>query len=682
MRMGRGGTAGWWSGVAVCAAFALPSGAMAADAGSVQVLAHESFRPLPAVAVTGSAKPSAGSLRTLKFDAFGRRFSLLLEPNPRLTPGAADAGPALSLYQGTVENVPGSWVRMSAKGQAIRGAFWDGRELYLVDSAAAVGRTDAGADANVIFRMSDVESPAGSTFCTAAPESLQGKGAYDRMLKELKNSPVIMQATGATLRLEISAVADQLFRARYASDQQARDEILTRINIVDGIYSSQLQVEIQVPTMNIGDEVAGELSGDADPNVLIRELGQLRERTPVLRARGLTHLFTGRDLGGPTVHTVGIAYNDALCSARYGAGLTQTSTSTVIDALITAHEIGHNFGAHHDGDASHECASTPLGQYLMSPSVSQNAQTFSECSLTRMRSRIPAATCLMPLSAPDLEVPPDLGTSSHAVGAPFAWTLTVANKGGSIAYDSTATLEVPPVVSVNDAFVVGGTCTRSSVGRVQCSVGDIPAGGSRAVNLSLSSDVLGSNSISARVFAPDDIHTANNLGDGTLVIDPEADLAVSAQAPSSVVAGNTATASFTVTNSASIEVSAVHIAVTVSGGVAVASGEITGGSCSVSGSAAQCSLPSLAGGASATGTLTLNAVTSGTASLTAVVSGGYVDPTAGNNTAESSISVVPGPTGTGPGKSKGGGGSLQAWLLTALGTLAGLRRRRASRLLP
>ncbi len=196
------------------------------------------------------------------------------------------------------------------------------------------------------------------------------------------------------------------------------------------------------------------------------------------------------------------------------------------------------------------------------------------------------------------------------------------------------------------------------------------------MNLSLSSDVLGSNSISARVSAPGDIQTGNNLGDGTLVIDPEADLSVSAQAPASVIAGQTATASFTVTNAAPIDVGTVQIAVTVSGGVTVAAGEITGGSCSVSGSAAQCNLPSLAAGASATGTLTLNAITTGTSSLTATVSGSYVDPTPANDAAERSINVVPAATGTTPARGKGGGGSINALLLAALGTLAGLRRRK------
>ncbi len=673
MRIRRGDQAGWWPEIVVCAAVALPSGAMAADPGPLRILTHEPFRPLPAVSAPGVAKSTAGSLRTLKFDAYGRRFSLLLEANKRLTPASSE-GPALSLYQGTIENVSDSWVRLSAKGQTIRGALWDGRELYLVDSAAGLGEADA--DATIIFRLSDTEVPPGHTFCSDAPATgpQSGRAAYSQLLHELKNTPAIMQATGATLRLEVSALADDLLRARYSSDQQTRDEILTRINIVDGIYSSQLQVEIQVPTFNIADTTTARLSASVEPDALIKELGSLRRNTPALRARGLTHLFTGRNLTGDTV---GIAFTDSLCHPEHGAGLTQLSTFTTLDALVTAHEIGHNFGAHHDGDAMYECAATPQNQYLMSPSVNSGATTFSDCSRMQILSRMQAASCLLPLSAPDLEIPTDLGTSSHAVGVPFDWTLSVSNKGGSTAYDSDVTLQVPPAVSVEEAFVAGGTCT-SGGGRVQCKLGNIPAGGNRIVNLVLRSDVLGSNSISASVSTAGDQQRWNNAGDGTLIIDPEADLSVSAQAPASVVTGTSAVMSFTVTNSASIAVESVEVVTTVSGGVSVASGEIAGGTCTVSSGSARCVLPSLAAGQSVNGTLTLNTLTAGTAVLTATVSGRYIDPASANNAAEQSISVVSPVTTTSAPRSKGGGGSSGLLLIAALGALARVRHRLAS----
>ena len=678
MQVRRGGQASWLPALALCVAFAMPAVAAAADSMPLQILVHEPFRPIPAAPVAGASKSSPGSIRQLKFDAYGRRFNLLLEPNRRLTgalPTSAE-GPALTLYQGTLENVPNSWVRMSAKAQAIRGAIWDGRELYLVDSSAALGPSVAAeTEETIIFRLSDTQVPAGSTFCGDAPkaDAQSGQSAYSNMLRELKNSPVIMQAAGATSRLEISALADALFRTRYGTDSQAQDAILSRINIVDGIYSSQLNVEIQIPTMNLNDAVAAQLSATTDANELIKDLGQLRKRTPVLHARGLTHLFTGRDLQGTTV---GIAYTAGLCRDEFGAGLTQTGSSTTIDALITAHEIGHNFGAPHDGEKA--CTATPAGQYLMSPSVNTNATTFSQCSLNQIRPHMQSASCLLPLTAPDLAIPLDLGTTQHAVAKPFSWELQINNIGGSTANSSDVTLWVPPVMLVQEAFVAGGTCT-SGAGRVQCQMGNIPASGSRVVKMTLQSDVIGSNSIAARVFSGGDLNAGNNSGDGTLVIDPEADLSVSTAAPASVLTGSTLIAGFIATNAAAIAVESVEIAITAYGGVSLANAEIAGGSCLIaSASTAQCSLPSLAAGTSASGTLTLNALTSGNAAVRAQISGGSFDPAAANNAAEQAISVVATATATPASRSKGGGGSGDLFLLAALSSLRGLRRLRCT----
>ncbi len=678
MGLSGGSGTGRWPGIVLCATLAAPAVAMGhSDAATpVRILAHEAFRPILSAPPAGSQK--ASTVRALKFDAYGRRFNLALELNPRLTAAAKAAqaeGSALSLYQGTIENVPGSWVRMSAKAQSISGMIWDGDELYLVDSAAVLG-DDARAGETIIFKLSDAQFDSDAPFCGKEPLR-SGKDAYAALVTELKNSPIIMQAAGASTRLEVSALADSLFRNRYSSVQTAREAVLVRLNNVDGIFSSQLGVEIQVPTTNIDDALTSQLPATTDANTLVSELGSLRERTSLLRARGLTHLFTGRDLDGTTV---GIAYTDSLCHRRYGAGLTQTSGNSTIDSLITAHEIGHNFGAPHDGDPEKQCASTPQGQYLMSPSVNAGATTFSQCSVNVILPRMQAATCLLPLTAPDLSIPIDLGTHTAAVGRPFEWQLEVRNTGGSTAISSSARLFVPPVVMIDDVFVAGGTCTSASGGgAVTCEMGNIPAGGSRVIAMTMHSDIVGSNSISAHVSTLNDAQTSNNSGDGTLVIEPEADLAITADAPATGVVGSNLTASFTVTNAAVIDVTGVQVEVSFSEAMQPSAGQIAGGDCTVSTSSIRCTVASLAANGSAAGTITATPRSAGTATIATAVSGDYVDPNSANDRAERSVSVAPvpstEPSNTGGGK--GGGGSTSPLLLLALSLLGLLRRPRA-----
>jgi len=683
-----------WRGAALCAAaFAIaPAVGASLEAGPARVTHYEPFTMVAAAgSATGSTarKASDGGVRDLHFDAYGRRFDLTLERNSRLADAVATASPAAagaaqSLYRGSLDNVPGSWVRMSAKGQTVRGMIWDGRDLYVVELAdavrdAAAAPIQAPAGSTVIFKLADTLIENGATFCGAADisgaGSQKGSDAYQSMLNELKGTPAIMRAAGASVRLELSALGDAAFHDRFASEQEARDEILLRLNNVDGIFSAQLGVEIQVPTLSIATDATDPFTATTVPGTLLNELGKLRKNTASLRARGLTHLFTGRNLDG---NTVGIAYQDTLCRQEFGVGLTEASgRGAWIESLIAAHEIGHNFGAAHDGDPDDACAATPEGQFLMSPSVNQNASTFSDCSLAMMRPRMQAASCIVSLPPANLAIPADLGTVRQPLGMPFEWDLAVTNAGGSPALDSHVELLVPPVVTVDDAWVAGGTCT-SGGGAITCQMGDIPGSTTRIVHLTLRSDVVGTNSISAHVGAQNDAQAADNDGSGTLVIDAAADLAAMLQSDSSVTTGSSVTANFSVTNLSAIAALTVNVEFTLSSGLAAASAQLAGGTCFVAAQTFRCTLPTLAAGATASGTVVINAVSAGAASVQASVQSSDVDPNAANDVAIKSITVtqpVSNPAQGGSAAGGGGGGSSGPLLLLGLLGLRFARRR-------
>jgi hypothetical protein len=512
-----------------------PTSTFAAEARTARIRYYEPFNVLATGAAGGSQKANTGTVRKAHFNAYGRRFDLSLEKNAKLAaalPPADASGPTLSLYRGVIENIPGSWVRLSAKGQTVRGMIWDGRDLYIAELADTVRDSldtalPAPSGETVIFKLADAEIDKEAAFCATTNDasSRNGIDAYKSLVTELKGSPVIQRAAGAGERLELSVYADAHFLARGASEQEARDEVLLRLNNVDGIFTSQLGVELQVPTMTVATPETESLSDTTVPSTLLSEVRMLRRQTPEMYARGLTHVFTGRNLDG---NTVGIAYQDVLCSRDWGAGLTEASgRGSWIESLIAAHEIGHNFGAFHDGDpdgdAGHPadpalCALTPTGQFVMSPSVSPNASTFSECSLRIMRQEAQRASCIVVMPPADMSVPFDMGTVHKTVSTQFTWDLTVSNMGGAVAMDSRIDLVVPPTVQVDDVWVAGGTCT-SAAGAISCLLGDVPGSATRVIHLTLHSDVVGTNSVSAHVSAQNDAQAANDAGNGTLVIE-------------------------------------------------------------------------------------------------------------------------------------------------------------------
>jgi hypothetical protein len=503
-----------------------PTSTFAAEARTARIRYYEPFNVLSAGVAGGSQKANTGTVRKAHFNAYGRRFDLSLETNAKLAAALApvdSSGPTQSLYRGVIDNIPGSWVRLSAKGQTVRGMIWDGQDLYIAELADVVRDSlDAALPApsaeTVIFKLADAEIDKEAAFCATTDDasSRNGIDAYKSLVTELKGSPVIQQAAGAGERLELSVYADAHFLARGASEQEARDEILLRLNNVDGIFTAQLGVELQVPTMTVATPETESLSDTTDSSILLKEVRYLRSNTPALSARGLTHMFTGRNLDG---NIVGIAYQDVLCSRDWGAGLTEASgRGAWIESLIAAHEIGHNFGAYHDGDSKGACGSTPTGQFLMSSSVNPNASTFSECSLETMRPPAQNASCIVALPPADMSVAFNLGTMHQTVSTQFAWDLTVGNVGGAIAVDSRIDLTVPPTVQIDDAWVAGGTCT-SAAGSISCLLGDVPGSATRVIHLTLHSDVVGANSVSAHISAQNDAQAANDVGNGTLVID-------------------------------------------------------------------------------------------------------------------------------------------------------------------
>jgi hypothetical protein len=656
---------------------AIAGSAFAAEADDSRILYFEPLRLSGASPSTQrpSTQQKGTKSRELQFDAYGRRFVLSLQTNEKLSPllqSKTGIAP-LELYKGQLNGVAGSWARIGIADGQLRGMVWDGSELYVIEPVSKLSDSlpadvPVSADTTAIFRLKDVLMKSDAASCGTDANAVainKGNESYDSLLNELKSAPAIMQASGATRRLELAALGDMLFVNRYGTEAQARAEILLRLNNVDGIYSSQLGVEIQVPTVDIGDS----LSETTSASSLLDELGNLRKRSPNLYSRGLTHLFTGRNLDGTTV---GIAYLDSLCAQRYGAGLTEASSrSSWVESLIAAHEIGHNFGAPHDGEANTACASTPTGQFLMSPSINGN-DDFSTCSLDVIRPRVTTSSCITALPAADIAIEPDFGVLQQSVGRSFDWNIAVSNVGGLTTTNARAEIFLPPVVTVQEAFVIGGSCV-SGAGVITCQLGQIAGGSSTAINLILRSDVVGTSDVSIRVSATNEAQTSNNNGSATIEIEAEADLGIGLRAPTSVTNGTPFDVTLTATNVSGTEARDVTVALNLPAGVTASAATLNGTNCSVQNGAISCSLASLASGATVTGTASLVASTDGNAVLEARIGGGYIDPVAGNDTASATVAVTTPAATLQSSSSGGGGGSSSASLLWALLALLGVK---------
>jgi len=291
--------------------------------------------------------------------------------------------------QGEVRGEIGSSVAASLDGGVLEGLAIVGDQMLLFEPAS---RFDPSADVGetAVYRLSDVSA------------EIPGAAALQRSLSQgttASTVPIDEEVAGASPSvLQLAAVADYDYFLRHAGQTEAR--MLSIVNAVDVIYRNQLNVTLDVTHVQVFEDEADPFSEFASANLLANfrdaatEFGDWRNATggPV-RSAGVAHLFSDRTLGLST-GGAGFGFIDELCDAKRGVSISTTKyfDSINLHALILAHELGHNFGADHDGDPAGSCPNAP-GGFIMAAAAS--GSRFSDCSKAVMTARAEAATCLL-----------------------------------------------------------------------------------------------------------------------------------------------------------------------------------------------------------------------------------------------------------------------------------------------
>jgi len=481
--------------------------------GFAAVAVAASAAPAPVIQY---AEPVALSLSASagQFDAYGRRFSLSLTDNGRVleklsAPRKAQLK-AYSLLRGSLDGAPGSWVRLTKSAAGVEGAIWDGQDLYTVtryDRIAPFLKTRLVAEPGqtVVYRLSDAKDVLPRDFCAMGEDvkvSRAGNGLdqYQALMKEIQGG---VHSTQISRQIEISLIGDTDFQADEAADPTAA--MLARLNIVEGIFSSQLGLLVVATDVRL-------MPASSDPftstkgSTLLEQLSTYRKTTPDVAARGLAHLMTGKDLDGTTA---GIAYVRTVCDVERGVSVSSRSFGTTISALIMAHELGHNFGAEHDGEAGTACENTG-GGFIMAPSVS-GYSTFSQCSLNRMESVIASASCVTEAEYADVAVESGVTSVAGEGGQPFTLPFVVRSSGNTAALDSAITVTLPAnaAFSIDSASSSVGTCSVSGL-TATCSLGTLEIDASANVSVAARSSSAATFVAQARVSASNDRLNANN----------------------------------------------------------------------------------------------------------------------------------------------------------------------------
>ncbi|MGB7925497.1 MAG: M12 family metallo-peptidase [Pyrinomonadaceae bacterium] len=328
-------------------------------------------------------------------------FDLLLKPHDMRGPNyraveadavgverAVEMGAAVRTFKGTVVGRDDSQARFTVDESTLEGIIITPEERYVVEP---VSKYSAGADAMdfVVYRSSDLIEGQGGV----------GQGPIDRELRHTaeevapKVDEVLTTDAVAVVRdVELATETDAEFVTALGGSAAANNEILSIMNMVEGVYQQQNELTFTIVFQHTWTNAAsdpysrtapggcynntvcgGPPPGGLDAKGILNEFMEywntnFPPASPNANnpARDLAHMWTGKDVDGGTI---GLAWIGVVCqNANYSYGFSQRiANDAVVKHTVTAHEIGHNFNASHsDGQAG--CANT-----IMNSSGSPNS---------------------------------------------------------------------------------------------------------------------------------------------------------------------------------------------------------------------------------------------------------------------------------------------------------------------
>ena len=288
-------------------------------------------------------------------------------------------------------------MRLSTINGNWSGGFYDGSELYLLESAQAAlpaSRMQAG-DENylAVFRASDLTQEItidkGGVPISHQKNYQKNFGDHDL----LPSSDTLSNRSGdVTEDIPLTVVTDTEFKDEHGSDVAA--VVASRVNFVDGVYAAQMGVGMSLFHLEILTN-NGPLTS-TDGVVLLNRFRTFVGDIEDIPFEGLAHLFTGKTIDQGSA---GLAFfASLLCNTNGGYGWNRNLNSGSLSSMVVAHEIGHNLNGPHDGEEN--CSDEDF-RGIMSATLTPNTpQEFSNCSVDEIVPSIAAgSSCLIPRAA-------------------------------------------------------------------------------------------------------------------------------------------------------------------------------------------------------------------------------------------------------------------------------------------
>ena len=302
-----------------------------------------------------------------RITALAQTFDIVLEPYDLRAPGYVaeeevyrgvrrnlGMAPART-YRGSVPGISDSEARFTVTDRVVEGVILTPAEWYFVEPLQNFS-PDADPSEMVVYRRSDINEEAIGVCGATLAERI---GEAHEMVE-----PMVAAATDGIRTADVATEADYEYVTASGGAAQANATILDILNQVDGIYQTQLSVSLRVIYQHAWSTADDPYSSTAASTMLAEFRNYWNGNFSSL-PYDLAHMWTGRSMDGAII---GVAYLEVVCQSRsYSYGVSERFTSSPGKYILTAHEIGHNFGASHPDQATPPeatCGNTIMNSYI------------------------------------------------------------------------------------------------------------------------------------------------------------------------------------------------------------------------------------------------------------------------------------------------------------------------------
>ncbi|HSK72086.1 MAG TPA: FG-GAP-like repeat-containing protein [Pyrinomonadaceae bacterium] len=337
--------------------------------------------------------------KTISLQTPTRNFELILTPRDLRSPNyrakqtnslgtfAMERDEKIHTFKGNIKGLENSNVRLTINDTKIEGFFSTGKEKFFIERARNFSDS-AAFDEYVVYRAEDL---------IRKDDFICHSEVFQKLEKGEK---IIAEQSFANIQamrvIELATEADFEFVTTLGGANQANAEILSIVNMIEGVYERDLNLTFEVVFQHVWTI--------PDPYAQINSTGVLQafqtywnNNFPTFQIpRDTAHLWSGK----ANVLGQGVAYVGTVCSSPVNAyGMNGWINYAPNKYIMAAHEIGHNLNARHGG-AAENCGDTimiPVSSYLTQLSfcpfsrgeignfVASNGGCLSERSLARAK---------------------------------------------------------------------------------------------------------------------------------------------------------------------------------------------------------------------------------------------------------------------------------------------------------